>query len=402
MSPLSRVRAALAAAVLAFGACAALAAETVRPQVGKPLKAAEALEKSHQYREALAKVKEAEQAPNRTAYENFLIEEMRGSIAQTSGDLQAAIRAFESVIASGRLSGRERLSIIEAVTVDYYKLKDYAKAAQWGQRYFKDGGSAPAMRTVLLQSYYLGDDCAAVSRMLGGEDASGAQKASEEELQILRSCYRKEKDEAGYVATTERLIRYFPKKLYWTEMLARVQRKPGFSDRLSVHVYKLRLATGNFTNADDYMELAQLAMQAGVPAEAKTVMDKGYAAGVLGKGERAARQGRLRDLVEKTLEQSRKNRAREEREASAAKDGEGLIKVGLNYVYDGKTDKGLALIQQAIRKDSLKRPDDAKLLLGEAELFAGRKAHAVQTFRTVHGNDGAADLARLWILAART
>jgi hypothetical protein len=43
------------------------------------------------------------------------------------------------------------------------------------------------MRTVLLQSYYLGNDCASVNKMLGGEETP--QALSEEELQILANCY---------------------------------------------------------------------------------------------------------------------------------------------------------------------------------------------------------------------
>jgi len=403
MSRASSLRLAIAGFLLAFGACvAAHAADTVRPEVGKPLKAAEALLKSGKSRDALAKINEADAVPNKTAYESLLVQQMRGSAAHAAGDLPTAIKSFEAVIASGHVSGREQLALVQAVAVDYYKLKDYAKAAQWAQRYFKDGGTEPAMRSVLLQSYFLGNDCASVSRMLGGAGGEETgRKPAEEELEILRSCYRREKDDAGYVAATERLILYYPKKEYWTEMLARVQRKPGFSDRLSVHVYKLRLATGNFTTANDYMELAQLALQDGVPAEAKIVMDKGYAAGVLGKGDQAARQQRLRDLVEKSLAESRKTREQDERNAADARDGGELVKVGLNYVYEGKADKGLALIEKGIRKGNLKRPEDAKLRLGEAELHAGHRNRAVQTLRTIHGNDGAADIARLWVLQAR-
>jgi len=396
----TRARAAIAAIVLACGVHAAWAADTVRPDVGKPLKAAEAALKAGRAKEALAKISEADAVPNKTAYESFLIQQMRGSAEHAAGDYAAAVKAFEAVLSSGKVSGRDQLQLVEAVAVDYYKLKDYAKAAQWAQRYFKDGGTAAAMRTVLLQSYYLGNDCAAVARMLGGAGEE-SKKPSEEDLEILRSCYRKEKDDAGYVAATERLIVYYPKKEYWTEMLARVQRKPGFSDRLAVHVYKLRLATGNLASANDYMELAQLALQAGVPSEAKIVMDKGYAAGVLGKGDQAARQQRLRDLIAKTLAESQKNRAQEEKDALAARDGGDLVKVGLNYVYEGQADKGLALIQKGIQKGGLKRPEDAKLLLGEAELQAGHKGRAVTTFKSVKGNDGAADLARLWVLEAR-
>jgi hypothetical protein len=180
-----------------------------------------------------------------------------------------------------------------------------------------------------------------------------------------------------------------------------VQKKPGFSDRLGVHVYRLRLATGNLSTANDYMEMAQLALQQGVPSEAKAVMDKGYAAGVLGKGPEAERQQRLRDLIQRSLDESLKNRAKDEADARAAKDGNDLVKVGLNYVYEGKADKGLPLIQQGIKKGGLKRPEDAKLRLGEAQLQAGHKQQGVTTLRTVQGNDGAADIARLWVLHAR-
>jgi Flp pilus assembly protein TadD len=75
--------------------------------------------------------------------------------------------------------------------------------------------------------------------------------------------------------------------------------------------------------------------------------------------------------------------------------------VGLNYVYEGNASKGLSLIDQGIKKGGLKRPDDAKLLQGEAMLKAGQKQRAVQTFREVKGADGTADLARLWVLQAR-
>src|SRR6185437_9157689 len=294
MIRLSPLRAAAAALVLAFGATCALAADTVRPEVGNPLKAAQALVKSGKGREALAKVSEADAVPNKTPYESFLIQQMRGSAALAAGDNEAAIKSFEGVLASGRVSGREALQMQEAIAVGYYKMKDYPKAAQASAKYFKEGGTDPAVRTVQLQSYYLGNDCNAVGRMLGEESS---RKASEEELQILRTCYSREKDDAGYVAATERLLQSYPKKEYWTELLARVQRKPGFSDRLGVHVYKLRSATGNFGSANDYMELAQLAMQDGVPAEAKVILDRGYSAGVLGKGSEAARQKRLGDLV---------------------------------------------------------------------------------------------------------
>jgi hypothetical protein len=55
-------------------------------------------------------------------------------------------------------------------------------------------------------------------------------------------------------------------------------------------------------------------------------------------------------------------------------------------------------MEQGIKKGGLKRPEDSKLLLGVAQLQSGSKARGLQTLQGVHGKDGTADLARLWIL----
>jgi outer membrane protein assembly factor BamD (BamD/ComL family) len=400
------LRALLCAAVLAsvslsFQAQAQGKAEGVRPEVGKPLQEAQALAKSGRNREAMAKINEAEAAA-KNPNETLLVQRMRASVASTGGDNEAAVKAYEALLNSGKVSGRDATQMVQAVAVAYYKNKEYAKSAQWTQRYFKEGGTDPAMRTVLLQSYYLGNDCASVNRMIGGAASEeSTRKPSEEELQILANCFLRQKDTGGYVNAIEKLVVYYPKKEYWTDLLSRVQKKPGFSDRLALHVYRLKLATGNLTSANDYMEAAQLAVQAGVPAEAKAIIDKGYAARVLGEGKEGERHGRLRDLVNRNLEESKKERQKDEREALAAKDGNDLVKVGLNYVYEGNAQKGLPLIEQGIKKGGLKRPEDAKLRLGEAQIQSGQKARDVQTLREVRGNDGTADIARLWVLHAR-
>jgi tetratricopeptide (TPR) repeat protein len=401
----NRLHAVLCAALL-LGATATLdanaqKADAVRPEVGKPLQEAQALSKSGKHREALAKVSEADGVSNKTAAESFLIQRMRGSVASAAGDMDTANKAFEAVLNSGKVTGRDAVQMEQAIAVNHYKAKDYSKAAQWTQRYFKDGGSDPAMRTVLLQSYYLGNDCGSVNKMLGSATEENGRRASEEELQILANCYLRMKDTGGYVNAIEKLVVLYPKKEYWTDLLSRVQKKPGFSDRLGVNVYRLRLATGNLTSTNDYLEMAQLALQAGNPAEAKAIVDKGYDTKALGTGKDAERHQRLRDLVMKDLAESQKNRAKDEADALAAKDGNDMVKIGLNYVYEGKADKGLQMVEQGIKKGGLKRTDDAKLRLGEAQIYAGHKARGVQTLREVKGNDGTADIARLWILSAR-
>ena len=97
MDRVNRLRGLLCSCVLsAFVAFAPAAmaqgkADAVRPEVGKPLQAAQGLVKQRKGREALAEVAKAEAVPNRTPYENFLIQQMRGSAAAAAGD-SAGIR----------------------------------------------------------------------------------------------------------------------------------------------------------------------------------------------------------------------------------------------------------------------------------------------------------------------
>jgi len=380
----------------------ATAQDSVRPEVGKPLQQAGDLIRAQRYKEALAKVREAEGAGARNANETFLIERMRIAAASGAGDAETAAKSFEVI--SGRVSAGERLKMIESLAGSFYRAGQYGKAQQWGQRYFKEGGTSGSIRTLLIQSQYLSGDFAGASRELRTEieQAERAGNApAEDRLKLLVNAALKQNDTNTYVWALERLVTHYPKKEYWVDLLARLQRKPNFSDRLALDTYRLSLATGSMTQASDFMEMAQLAVQAGFPAEAKQVLDKGFETKVLGQGAEAERHKRLKDLVAKRIEEEKAAREASLAEAQAAKDGTALINAGMNLVFNGDKQKGVQLMQQGIAKGNFKRADDAKLHYAIGLLLAGDAGKAQQQLKTVAGNDGTADLARLWTLYAK-
>jgi hypothetical protein len=128
------------------------------------------------------------------------------------------------------------------------------------------------------------------------------------------------------------------------------------------------------------------------------IVDKGLSAKVLGTGPEAERHKRLKDLAVKKTAEAKASIAGQATEAAAQKTGDDLVRVGYAYVSLGETDKGVAMIEQGIAKGGLKRPEDAKLRLGMA-LLTKNKAKAQQTLRSVGGNEGASDIARLWVIA---
>lgn len=384
-------------AVTALGAAGllgrpALPADALRSDVAKPLAAAQELYRAHKYRDALGKIAQAAAVPNRTPYETTMVEEMRGAAAMAAGDSGTAAQAYESVLNSGRLSGEDEQRTTAALAGIYFQQKNYPLAIRVAQRYLKAGGSDPEMRTLLTQSYYLSNDCAPlVSQLKASTDAqaNGGHAPDEGQLQMLATCAQKVKDGNAYRGALGLLVAYHPSPAYWDEMVTAIRGNPGYLPSLDLDIYRLRRATGSLASANAYMEMTQLALVAGSPAEGKQVIDQGFASGVLGKDAQSDREKRLQALAAK--------RAQSGGDATTPA---APIDAGMNLVFEGRAQQGLPMMEQAIAKGGLEHPDAARLRLGEAYYVAGQKARAVQVLRTVKGADGSADLARLWTVVA--
>ena len=382
----------------------AVHAQAVRPEVGKPLQQAGDLLKSGKAKDALAKVREADAVSGKTPAEQLMIDRMKGAAAQRAGDNATAIQAFEAVYNSGKLAGAEQAQVAESLAFSYSQQKDWPRAGQWAQKAQAAGSTSPQLKQLLAYVQSQSGDYSAIAKeaqaAVAAAEAAG-RKPEEGDLLRLADAQQRTGNVAGRTGTLDKLLAYYPKKDYWAIFLGQLPRKSGFSDRFSLDVLRLKLATGTLTKTDDFMEMAQLSLQAGLPTEGRAVIDKGFASGVLGTGAEAERHKRLRDLAVKQEGELKAAIDKDVQEASAAKNGNALVQVGYALASMGQYDKGIALIEQGIAKGSLKRPEDAKLRLGLALLQSGKhKAKAVQTLRSVQGADGAADLGRLWSVYA--
>lgn len=392
---------ALTLSLLAAGWLTAATAQGLRPEVGKPLQQAGELLKAGKAKEALAKVRDAEAVGNKTAAEQLTIDRMKAAAAQRAGDNATAVQALEGV--AGKVSGAELGQVAEQLAAAYAQLRNNGKATEWMNKALAAGNNSPTLKQ--LQSYLqsTSGDYAAIARDSGAAVAAAeaaGRRPEEGELLRLADAQQRTNNTNGYVATLEKLLTYYPKKDYWAAYLGRLQRKSGFADRFALDVMRLKLATGTLSKADEYMEMAQLSLQAGLPTEARRIAEQGFKAGALGTGPEAARHQRLRDLAIKQEAEQKAAIAGQAAEAANEKTGDDLVKVGYAYVTMGEVDQGIALIEKGIAKGGLKRADDAKLRLGMAQLQSAKgKGAATQTLRSVKGNDGVADIARLWLVA---
>jgi tetratricopeptide (TPR) repeat protein len=386
-----------------FAATALAQKATAREQVGKPVEAAELLLKQKKYKDALAKLHQADAVAGKTPYEVYLIAATRAAIDLEAGDDSGAIEALEAALATGILPPADALKRVETLGQLNYQAKNYAKAAEYGGRYYSGGGKDPQPRILMAQAYFLMGDAANAAKTsleaVRADEVAG-RPPSEPTLQMLAAAQYKLGDAAGYAGTLTRLVAIDPKKEYWAGVLTAIQKAPGFSGRFALDIARLSAAADTLEKPDQYMAAAELALQMAQSGTAKSLLDKGYAAGVLGTGPAAPRQQRLAAMASRQVEDDVKTLPQLAKDAEAAPDGPASVKLGEAYASFDRYGEAIAAFQKALQKGGLKYPDDAKLHLGLAYLKAGDPAKAKLTLNSVTGADGAQALARLWLIEA--
>ena len=391
---------ALTLVLIAAGGLSLAQAQGLRAEVGRPLQQAAEFLKAGKAREALAKVREAEAVPGRTAAEQLTIDRMKAAAAQRAGDTATAIQALEAI--HSKAGGAEQGQVAEQLASAYAQQRNNAKASEWINKAVQAGNNSASVKQ--MQSFLQGasGDYTAIARDAGAAVSAAEQagrRPDEGDLLRLADAQQRTGNLAGYSSSLEKLLAHHPKKDYWSAYLGRLPRKAGFAPRYEIDVMRLRLASGTLTKTEDFMELAQLALQAGLPTEARRIADQGFKTGVLGTGPEAARHQRLRDLAVKQEGEAKTNLPSQVADALTQKTGDALVKYGYAQVSLGDFDAGTKLIEQGIAKGGLRFPEDGKLRLGMAQLQNPKtKAAAVQTLRSVKGSDGAADVARLWVI----
>jgi tetratricopeptide (TPR) repeat protein len=394
----------LSAALLAAGLVSTALAQGVRPEVGKPLQQASDLLRAGKAKEALARVYEADAVSGKTPTEQLMIDRMKGSAAQRAGDTATAIAAFESIMARLATTG-EQAQVAESLAFAYSQQKNWAKTTEWVNRARAAGGNSPQLNQLSAYVQSQSGDYAQIFKeaqaQVEAAEAAGRRPA-EDDLLRLADAAKRVNNHGAYSHALDSLVMNYPKKEYWNAHLASIQRKPGFADRLSLDVMRLKFANGLISKTDDYMEMTQLALQAGFPVEARTIVDKGFAVGALGTGDQAERQKRLKDLVIKRQAESAAGIAQSAIDAAAMNEGNELVKVGTVYASMGQFEKAVELIEKGIAKGGLKRPDDAKLRLALALAQSPKtRAKGLQMLRTVSGSDGTADVAKLYAVVVQ-
>ena len=400
----SALIASCAGLLLAGAARAEEGKNNVSAKMAKPLKAAQDDLTAKRYSDAILKLKEAEGAAGKSAYDQHVIYEMLKVAYVRTQNYADAAKVMEAEIDDGFVPPSEMQGLVRGLAQVNYQIKNYEKAIEFGNRAIKGGFADEELRTLVGQAYYLkGDWKGTLHYEEGVVDnlIKEGRTPKSEALQLILSACVKLNDQPCETRALERVVTYYPKPDYWYQLLFTLRQQTSGNDANTLQTYRLMSEVDVLKNPEDYTEMAQLALEAGSPGEAQRILEKGIAKGVFTDQRAKQKNERLLENAKKAAATDQAALQRIAKEAETAPTGAKNVGLGLAYFGYGQYDQAVEAISKGISKGGLRNEGEARLLLGIAQLKAGHKEDATKTFHAVKGDPSLERLANLWTLHAK-
>jgi tetratricopeptide (TPR) repeat protein len=378
------------------------AEEKVSRAMEKPLKEANDAMQAKKYEEAIAKAKAAQAVEGRTAYDNYVINEILGASYVRANKFAESYQALSANANSQFMDAKAKGQRYLALTQLAYTLKNYPETVEWANKAIESGQDTTEIRVLVAQTNYLQgkykEAAAAMQEVVSRTEKGG--RPTEASLQLLFQCYVKLNDQQNQGRIVEKLVTYYPKPDYWLNAMITLIQSAHNDERLLLQVYRLQTDVGTMKRSDQFGEMAQLSVEQGYPGEAVATLDQAMAKNVFTDAREKAKYERLLEAAKKALAQEKEGVAKSEQEAVRTGSGDLMVAVGASYLFNiGDANKAVTLIQQGITKGVTKIPlYDAYVTLGLAQAKAKNGAEADKSFGKVDKNDNYERLAKLWSL----
>jgi tetratricopeptide (TPR) repeat protein len=387
----------LGVTVVTLAPSAAVAQQAVSAKVGVPLKAAQGAIQKKNWNGALAKIKEAQAVQPRTAYDDYMINELLWYVYLQQGRNADAARLLEQQIASSQMPAGEKVQRTKTLAQLQFRAGSYGKAIQSANRYLKSAPNDKDMQLLVAQAYFQQKDyknaAATAERLLKGNG-----KPSEDLLQLVQRSYYELKDADGTARTLELLLKHYPTADTWDRLLDGYIEQTNHDHEL-IALYRLSEDVGALRKPDQYVDMTQALVVGGFAIEGQRVLEKGIASGAF-SAEDQARAQRTLETAKRRADEQRKALAGADKALAAARTGDAAYSVGTVYFSAGNYPKAAEALQKAVTLGGLSDADAAQAELGIALARQGKKAEAVKAFDAVK-DPKFAEISRLWKLHLR-
>jgi hypothetical protein len=343
---------------------------------------------------AYAAIQTAQAVEPKSDYDKYMLDELSWYVLYERKDYAGAAAALERAVTSPFAPPADAAQRMKPLAQIYAEGKNYAKAAEFGNKYLATNPTDANMAILVAQSYYLSEDYAN-TRATAEKYAGVSKPPNEQLLKLALASSVALNDRAGVMRSLESLVRSYPQQKYWEDLLTN-QLYETKGDREMRTLYRLMDQTNTLDKGEEYSEFASVLLSGGYPGEAQQVLERGTSSNVFTGDARGRAQSEL-DKAKAQAAIDRKDLPGAEKSLAAAKTGNEMVAIGKLYFSTGEYAKAVDAIQKGLAKGGVTDTDDANALLGVAQTRAGNLAGARTAFEAVKDAKYAA-IARLWLL----
>jgi hypothetical protein len=349
--------------------------------IAKEITAAQKAMQANQWSEALKNLEAAETKSPLTTYDKKTIAEFKGICYVRLNNLKAAQSSYEAALATGGYSADELPKTYRLLFQLAATNKQDAKAIEYGKQASEAGSATDDDLLIMSQLYYQQKDCKN-SAVWGDKAIAAFKKAGQPPKEVLYQlklqCASDANDTVAMKAALYDLIRLTNKSSYWNNLI-RLERQDERDDHNTLMIYRIMYDTNSMNADTDYIEMAQLLGDAGLPGEAAAVLDKAMSTGQI-KDEHKERTTRLLNALKTRADADKKGLPALDAEASKNAAGQLDVKLGEVYFGAGDYQNTVTAINRGLGKGQVKDLDQGYVYLGRAQVALKNNAEAKKAF----------------------
>lgn len=330
-----------------------------------------------------------------TPYEKSLAAQIIAVTHVDRDDYGSAIRYFEQALQENGLPNDSHFQIMYQIAQLYMSDEEYAKALEYLDRFASETRSEKAEALAIRGNvlYRLERQAEAIDALQKAIAATDTPQAAWYQLLMASYADTEQFDKAGEVA--EQLLQKDPNDKNLVRNLASIYINADLNDK-ALEVLESAKGRGLLTEERDYRQLYQLYHYSEKETQAIATIQEGLDKGILKPGldvyRALAEANYFSENIPAAIEAYKKA-------APFAADGEISLNLARVLYEEARWAESKAAAQEALSR-GLRRPGDAYIVLGGAELESGNRSAAIAAYRQAAQYPETEANARAWLRSA--
>jgi len=311
-------------------------------------------------------------------------------------DYGRALGAYENVVSQPDIPLAMEINTRYTIAQLYFVQEQWQQGVNALLKWFDMTQSPNANAYVLLsQGYYqLKDYDKALDNIeiaIADYDSKG-KIPKENWYNLARFLHAERDDQKATIDILEKLITFYPKKDYWVQLSYMYSEQNRSTDQLGA--LETAYVQDMLEKDGEYRSMASLFLNAEVPWKAAQVLREGF------DKEIVEDNSKNWELLAGSLRQAQEVQAAipaMKQAAEKSDDGELYARLGSIYLDAERYDDAIEAVTKGLQRGGVKRPDQARLVLGMAHFNKDQYKSARQAFRAAGRDERSEQYARQWI-----